>query len=79
MNLEFAHMRENIEACEAAIAASADVIESMAHCLGDYEITRGSETQPQHPTSAHTPKGLLCIATDGERADGRLAWVPGSH
>lgn len=78
MRLEFAHLRENIEACDATIAASQAVLGHMARCLEQFEVTHGSEIRQIYPTSEHTPKGLLCIATDGERADGRLAWVPGA-
>jgi hypothetical protein len=75
MNLEFAHIRENIEVCEAQIAASEAVLGAMARCL-QFEVTRGLEIQPVHETSPDTPQGLLKVATDGER-NGRLAWVPG--
>jgi N-methylhydantoinase B/oxoprolinase/acetone carboxylase alpha subunit len=79
MNLEFAHIRENIADCDARIAANrawSAHIDRLTERRGQFEVTRGLEIQPVHETSPDTPQGLLKVATDGER-NGRLAWVPG--
>lgn len=68
----------SIKECAEMESESAAVLRVMARCLEQFEVTHGSEIRQKHPTSADTPKGLLCIATDGERADGRFAWVPGA-
>jgi hypothetical protein len=76
MNMEFAHIRENIEAMTAEQALRAALRESMEMNGDPFTITRGSEIQPHRHTDPKAPKGLCCIAQDGER-NGRLAWVPG--
>lgn len=64
MNLEFAALQECSDDCDARIAANKAWLAHIDRLL-------------EASSRADTPKGLIKVATDGERADGRLAWVPG--